>query len=56
MIAQSDKNRILYNHICTGRDWTDARQYNISKNTSKIGVDKNVELLLKYLKLGNVII
>jgi len=50
MIIQSDKERAHYNHTFTGREWTDARQYDISINTSKIGVDNSVELILKYLE------
>ena len=50
MITQSDKERAHYNHTFTGREWTDARQYDISINTSKIGVDDSVELILKYLE------
>jgi cytidylate kinase len=50
MIAQSDKERALYHHTFTGKEWTDARRYDISINTSKIGLDKSVELILKYLE------
>jgi cytidylate kinase len=51
MIAQNDKERANYNHTFTGKEWTDARQYDISIDTSKIGVDKTVEFILKYLDL-----
>jgi cytidylate kinase len=51
MIAQNDKERANYNHTFTGKEWTDARQYDISMDTSKIGVDKTVEFILKYLDL-----
>jgi CMP/dCMP kinase len=51
MIAQSDKERALYHHTVTGQVWADARRYDISIDTSKIGVDKTVEFILKYLEL-----
>ncbi len=51
MIAKSDKERAHYNHTFTGKEWTDARQYNLSIDTSKIGVDQSVEVILKYLDL-----
>jgi cytidylate kinase len=51
MIAQSDKERALYHRTFTGQEWTDARRYDISINTGKIGLDKSVELILKYLEL-----
>ena len=51
MIAQSDKERARYNHAFTGKEWTDAGQYDISIDTSKLGVDRTVEFILKYLQL-----
>jgi CMP/dCMP kinase len=51
MIAQNDMERAHYNHKFTGKEWTDARQYDISINTGKMGVDKSVELILQYVKL-----
>ena len=51
MIVRSDKERTIYHRTMTGKEWTDARRYNISIDTSKIGVDKSVELILKYVEL-----
>ncbi|PKN06262.1 MAG: cytidylate kinase-like family protein, partial [Deltaproteobacteria bacterium HGW-Deltaproteobacteria-7] len=51
MIAQSDKERAIYHQTVTGQKWTDARRYDLSINTSKTGVDKCIELILKYLDL-----
>lgn len=50
MIVQSDKERALYNHTFTGKEWTDVRQYDISINTGKIGLDKSVALMMEYLE------
>ena len=50
MIAQSDKERALYYHKFTGKDWTDVRQYDLSINTSKIGLDESIEIIMKYLQ------
>jgi cytidylate kinase len=49
MIDQSDKERAHYNHTFTGKEWTDARQYDLSVNTSKTGVDKSIELISRFL-------
>jgi CMP/dCMP kinase len=54
IITQSDKERAAYNYSFTGKEWTDARQYNISIDTSKMGLDKSVELILKYLEYNEV--
>ncbi|HPS55129.1 MAG TPA: cytidylate kinase-like family protein [Sedimentisphaerales bacterium] len=51
MIAHGDKERADYRYKFIGKDWTDTRQYSLSIDTSKIGVDKSVELILDYLKL-----
>jgi cytidylate kinase len=50
MIAQSDKERALYYQTFADKEWPDARQYDISLDTSKIGLDKSVELIMKYLE------
>jgi CMP/dCMP kinase len=50
IIAQSDKERPFYYHTFTGKEWSDARQYDLSINTSKIGLDKSVDLIVKYLE------
>lgn len=49
MITKSDKERTLYCKTFTGKEWTDARNYNISIDTSRIGIDKTVELILYYI-------
>jgi CMP/dCMP kinase len=51
MIAKSDKERALYHRTFTGKEWADARRYDISIDTSKIGLDKSIELILKYVEL-----
>ena len=50
MITQNDKERALYYQTFTGREWTDVRQYDLAIDTSKIGIDKSVDLILKYLE------
>lgn len=51
MIMQSDAERYNYHHKVTGRKWIDMRQYDVSIDTSKIGFDKSVELIMKYIQL-----
>lgn len=52
MISRSDKDRAQYHRTLTKMDWTDSRQYDLSIDTSKIGLDNSVELILKYIDLG----
>ena len=51
MIEKSDKERAAYCKIFTGKEWTDARNYDISIDTSKLGIDKTVGFILNYLEL-----
>ena len=48
MIVQSDRERAIYNHTFTGEEWTDARQCDLSIDTSKIGLDKSIDLIMNY--------
>jgi CMP/dCMP kinase len=50
MIDQSDKERALYHLTFTGKEWTDARRYHMTIDTGKLGLDKSVELILKYME------
>ena len=51
MIMHSDKERARYYKRFTGSEWMDARQFDLSVNTGKIGLDTSVELIQKYLQL-----
>lgn len=49
-IAQSDRKRAFYCKTFTGKEWNDARNYNLCIDTGKVGVDNAVDLILDYLK------
>jgi len=55
MIIKSDKERALYNKTFTGKEWADSKNYDLSINTSKIELNKVVELIMDYLKLRGII-
>lgn len=48
-VTQSDGEREQYHYKFTGKDWTDARQYNLCVDSGKLGVDESVEFILNYL-------
>ncbi len=52
MIVKSDKERAQYYQTLTGKLWTDSRQYNLSIDTSKLGLDRSIELILKYMEIS----
>lgn len=50
MIARHDRKRKTYhNHYCRGK-WGDSRNYDISINSSKLGVKGTVDVLEDYIK------
>ena len=51
MITKNDSERSRYHHMLTGKEWTDAKQYDLSIDTSKISVDNSVQLIFQYLEL-----
>ena len=56
MIEQSDIERARYCRIVTCKkwDWNDARNYDLSIDTSKLDIDKSTGLILDYLKLAGI--
>jgi len=51
MMQKSDKERAAYCKSFTGKEWSDARNYDLSINSGKLGIDKTVEYIIDYLKL-----
>jgi len=48
-VEQNDKDRALYYQTFTSKSWADARQYEMCLDTSQIGLDKSVDIIIKYL-------
>lgn len=50
IIIKTDKKRKKYhNYYCDGK-WGDSRNYNICINSSKIGIDGVVDVIMEYIK------
>jgi len=49
-IDKSDKERAVYCRTFTGKDFADARNYDLSIDTGKTGLEKSVDVILNYLK------
>ncbi len=49
LIEKKDKGRSEYYRHYTGRDWTDARNYNLCLDTSSMSYDKCVEIVKAYM-------
>ena len=49
LIEKKDKERSEYYRHYTGRNWTDARNYNLCLDTSSMSYDKCVEIVKAYM-------
>lgn len=50
-IRSKDERKASYYHIYTGGDWQDASGYDLSLDTSKMGIRGCAELIRKYLEI-----
>jgi cytidylate kinase len=50
-IAKTDKRRAEYYKYYTGREWTDARNYDLCLNCGKLGFERCLEEIKAYLKV-----
>ncbi|MGN0365112.1 MAG: AAA family ATPase [Suilimivivens sp.] len=50
-IIKTDKHRADYYKYYTGREWTDARNYDLCLDSSKLGYDRCVEEIISYINV-----
>lgn len=50
-ILKTDKKRAEYYHYYTGREWNDARNYDLCLNSGKLGFDGCIEEIKSYMKI-----
>lgn len=50
MIEQSDGERARYHQLLVEKTWSDATQYDLCINTSKMGIDNTIELISETMK------
>jgi len=55
LIINTDKYRQNYYKYYTGRNWLDPKEYDISINTSELGEDGAVELIMNILKIKGIV-
>ena len=51
LIAKTDRQRAGYYRYHTGREWTDARNYDLCLDSSKLGFERCVDEILAYIKV-----
>ena len=52
-MEQADKRRKYFHNTHSENKWGDSRSYDISVNSSNLGLDSTAELLIKYIELRN---
>lgn len=52
-MEQADKRRKYYHNTHCEDKWGDSRSYDITVNSSRLGLDGTTELLIKYIELKN---
>ena len=52
-MEQADKRRKYYHNTHCENKWGDSRSYDITVNSSKLGLDGTAEVLIKYIELKN---
>lgn len=52
-MEQADKRRKYFHNTHSENKWGDSRSYDITVNSSKLGLDRTAELLIKYIELRN---
>ncbi|MGN1119385.1 MAG: AAA family ATPase [Oscillospiraceae bacterium] len=50
-IAATDKERAAYYKAHTGREWIDARNYDLCLNSGSLGFDKCVQIISDYIRI-----
>lgn len=50
-ITKTDRHRAGYYKYHTGREWTDARNYDLCLDSSKLGFERCVEEIIAYMKV-----
>ncbi len=50
-ILKTDKHRAEYYKYYTGREWTDARNYDLCLNSSKLGFERCVEEIISHINV-----
>lgn len=50
-ILKTDKHRAEYYKYYTGREWSDARNYDLCLNSSKLGYDRCVKEIISYINV-----
>ena len=51
LIKEVDEKRASFHKFCTGKEWEDASQYQLSIDTGLVGIEQSAQLIIDYINL-----
>ena len=54
LIKEVDEKRASFHKFCTGKEWEDARQYQLSIDTGKLDISDAADMIINYINAKNI--
>ena len=51
LIKEVDEKRASFHKFCTGKEWEDSSQYQLSIDTGLVGIEQSAQLIIDYINL-----
>ena len=53
-IKEVDEKRASFHKFCTGKEWEDASQYQLSIDTGKLDISDAADMIINYINAKNI--
>ena len=54
LIKEVDEKRASFHKFCTGKEWEDASQYQLSIDTGKLDISDAADMIINYINAKNI--
>lgn len=54
LIKEVDEKRASFHKLCTGKEWEDASQYQLSIDTGKLDISDAADMIINYINAKNI--
>ena len=54
LIKEVDEKRASFHKFCTGKEWEDANQYQLSIDTGKLDISNAADMIINYINAKNI--
>ena len=54
LIKEVDEKKASFHKFCTGKEWEDASQYQLSIDTGKLGISDVADMIINYINAKNI--